>query len=301
MLTSVTDVPKFAFASPLAFSSPRKPPPPGTCDTHSHVFGPYNAFPFVTPPSYPAPLAPFELYSLMMTSVGIDRGVLVQPAPYGADNRALVDAMRRSNGRLRGVAVATEAITDRELASLQSAGVRGLRFNEMIDPGTGDRFRGSVGIEQLKHLAPRIRELGWHAQVWARCDDVPSLAREIARLKIPAVFEHMASLRTDRGILDRKFKEILSLLAEGFIWVKLSVCRASKLYPEYPDLRPFHEALIEANPARLLWASDWPFVRMGDGAPDVGRLIDAFHEWVNDREIERRILVENAESLYGFQ
>jgi len=294
-------VPEFQVVAAPTASGPRKSPPKGACDTHAHVFGPYDAFPFVTPPSYPAPLAPFELYSAMLAKVGIDRGVLVQPAPYGTNNEALIDALRRGEDTLRGVAVVTESTPDSELAALHNAGVCGLRFNEMIDSGTGDRFKGSVGVEQLKSLAPRMRELGWHAQVWARCDDVPSLAREIAKLGIPVVFEHMASFRAERGIQDQGFREILALLAEGCIWMKLSVCRNSRAYPDYPDLRPFHDAVIEANPFRLLWASDWPFVRMGDASPDVGRLIDLFREWVGDQEIEHQIFVENAAHLYGFQ
>lgn len=294
-------VPEFQVVAAPTASGPRKSPPQGACDTHAHVFGPYDAFPFVTPPSYPAPLAPFELYSAMLAKVGIDRGVLVQPAPYGANNEALIDALRRGDDTLRGVAVVTETTPDSELAALQDAGVRGLRFNEMIDPGTGDRFKGSIGVEQLKSLAPRMRELGWHAQVWAKYDDVPSLGREIAQLGIPVVFEHMASFGAERGIQDQGIREILALLAEGCIWIKLSVCRNSKAYPDYPDLRPFHDAVIEANPSRLLWASDWPFVRMGDASPDVGRLIDLFRRWVGDPEIEHQIFVENAASLYGFQ
>lgn len=35
--------------------------------------------------------------------------------------------------------------------------------------------------------------------------------------------------------------------------------------------------------------------------PDVGHLVDLFSEWIGDEEIERKILVENAGSLYSFQ
>jgi predicted TIM-barrel fold metal-dependent hydrolase len=58
--------------------------------------------------------------------------------------------------------------------------------------------------------------------------------------------------------------------------------------------------MVEANPARLLWASDWPYVRMGNLAPDVGHLIDLFHKWIGDEAICRKILVENPAALYGF-
>jgi 2-pyrone-4,6-dicarboxylate lactonase len=300
-MNQMSIVPEFEGVTPPQVSKPRKPLPEGACDTHAHVFGPYDVFPFATRPSYPPPIAPFERYSAMLAQVGMSRGVLVQPAPYGADNRALGDALRRSEGKVIGIAVATELVSDQELAALHAAGVRGLRFNEMLDSGTGNRFNGSVGVEHLRKLAPRMKELGWHAQVWARCEDALWLAPEIAKLGVGLVFEHMASFRIERGIRDPEFKAILTLLSEGRIWVKLSVCRNSKLFPGYRDARPFHDALIEANAGRLLWASDWPFVRMAESAPDVGHLLDLFTEWVGDANIEHQILVENPRALYGFE
>ena len=70
------------------------------------------------------------------------------------------------------------------------------------------------------------------------------------------------------------------------MWVKLSLCRNSQRFPDYPDIRVFHDSLIAANPSRLLWGSDWPHVRMGELTPDVGHLVDLFHDWTNDRAIE---------------
>ena len=43
--------------------------------------------------------------------------------------RALVDALETSNGKARGVAVVGAKISDGELAALDRAGVRGVRFN----------------------------------------------------------------------------------------------------------------------------------------------------------------------------
>jgi predicted TIM-barrel fold metal-dependent hydrolase len=170
----------------------------------------------------------------------------------------------------------------------------------MIDSGTGKHFKGSVGVDQLKKLAPRMKELGWHVQLWAKCADCVSITRELAPLGLTLVFEHMTSFAIDRGTEDPAFQELLSLLKEGHIWVKLSICRISKAYPDYADARPFHDLLVEANTARLLWASDWPYVRMGDRSPDVGHLIDLFSNWVDDAEVRHRILVENPAALYGF-
>ena len=213
-------------------------------------------------------------------------------ARTGTDARALVDALRRSNGRLRGVAVATGEITEAQFNALHEAGVRGFRFNEKIDIGTGQLFKGAIGTDQLKLLAPRMKEYGWHAQIWASCSDCVRLAREFAKPGLPLVFEHMSAFNVERGTGDAAFQDLLALLREGLIWVKLSLCRVSKARPDYADLRPFHDLLIEANASHLLWASDWPFVRMGEMSPDAGHLADLSLSWVGNAEIARRILAE---------
>jgi 2-pyrone-4,6-dicarboxylate lactonase len=280
-------------------SRPKHVVPAMAWDTHAHVFGPYDRFPFAEPSRYPPPNAPTERHQQMLASVGIELGVLVQPAPYAADASAIVNAARASKGRVRGVASATANVSDDTLSRLDREGIRGLRFVEMRSGG--QRYPGSIGADQLGDLAPRVRNLGWHAEFWAMCDDYPVLLPEATKHGIPVVLEHMASPRLEAGVCDPSFQSVLRFLSEGKIWVKLTVCRNSNRGPDYSDLRPFHDALVAANPERLLWGSDWPFVRMGDSAPDVGALLDLLFEWVPDHAIRERILVHNPRDLYNFR
>jgi len=280
--------------------APHEALPALACDTHSHVFGPYDAFAFATPSSYPPPLAPATTYLEMLDTVGAGRGVLVQPAPYGIDNAALVAALRAGQGRIRGVTVTREDVSDATLESLDASGVRALRFNEMPSPQTGKPFAGSVGVDTALALASRIRALGWHAQVWARCADVPAIAERLGKAGLPVVFEHMTCFDPALGVKHHHFANVLALLREGRIAVQLALCRVSKLVPDYDDLRPFHDRLVEANPQQLVWGSDWPFVRMGDQAPDVGALLDTFQRWVDDPALRQAILVENPARIYRF-
>jgi predicted TIM-barrel fold metal-dependent hydrolase len=39
---------------------------------------------------------------------------------------------------------------------------------------------------------------------------------------------------------------------------------------------------------------------MGDAAPDVGDLLDTFHEWVDDACLRKIILVDNPARIYRF-
>ncbi len=273
--------------------------PDDACDCHAHVFGPNDLFPLVHNMHYEAPRAPAPLHREMLDRVGFSRGVLIQPGAYGGDPAAIVDALEQADG-LRGIAVADSAVADQNLDRWHAAGIRGLRFNEMTVPGGIDRFAGSVGSEELAKLASRLAERGWHAEVWARIDQHAKLLSRYRASGLPIVLDHMAGVLPARGICDPDFQAVLAALAEGWLWVKLTLCRCSQVFPDYPDVRPFHDALIAANPDRMVWGSDWPYLRLAEKTPDVGHLLDLFHEWVPDETVRRRILVTNPQQLYGF-
>src|SRR5438105_2656166 len=100
----------------LAPEPDHRPPnwmaPPGGCDTHAHVIGPPDRFPYVESRSYTPPEAPPEAYLGMLDALGLDRGVLVQVSVHGADNRRMTEALRAHPARLRGVAVVRPDVSD---------------------------------------------------------------------------------------------------------------------------------------------------------------------------------------------
>ena len=289
----------FETVTPRRPNPPRQPLPPGACDTHAHVFGPYQRFPLAHPSSYAPPLAPAPLHLAMLDILGAARGVLVQPAPYGDDAAPMLDAIAASNGRVRGIGVAGSGATPEQLQQLHDGGIRGLRFVEVRDP-QGQPYVGSVGADQLLAMAPVMKSIGLHAQLWAPLDDYQQLLPPLLATGVPLVLDHMACLKTERGVDDPAFQTVLKALQDGAVWIKLSVCRVSKQAPACLDLKPFHDALVAANPQRLLWGSDWPFVRMGEQSPDAGQLLDLFHDWVPDGATRHTILVDNPAALYGF-
>jgi 2-pyrone-4,6-dicarboxylate lactonase len=280
-------------------TAPHHPLPPGACDSHAHVFGPYARFPLAHASSYAPPLAPAALHRQMLATIGAARGVLVQPAPYGLDASALLDAIAQGNGRLRGIAVADEHTLEADLHALYDGGVRGLRFVEVRAPD-GTPYAGSVGVDQLLKMAPAMRRIGLHAQLWAPVDRYATLLPQIRVAGVDVVLDHMACIKPDRGVDDPAFQGVLQAVRDGGVWVKLTLCRVSAQAPDYLDARPFHDALVAAAPTRMLWGSDWPYVRMGDKSPDVGVLLDQFADWVSDAATRQLILVDNPAALYGF-
>src|SRR3954454_11235125 len=107
-------------------SKPAFTPPPGTVDAHCHVFGPGDAFPYAPERKYtPCDAGKDQLFALR-DHLGVSRNVVVQATCHGADNSAMLDAVRAAGGRARGVATVRPDIGDAELRELDAAGVRGV-------------------------------------------------------------------------------------------------------------------------------------------------------------------------------
>lgn len=284
----------------LAPARPALPPPPGACDTHAHIFGPYDRFPLPPGATYRPPATPLTSYLHLLDRLRLTRGVLVHASAYGLDCSLLLEALQTERARLRGVAVASASISDAALQQMREVGVCGLRFSRFSDPVQQARFKNSVGFEELEKLAPRMRELGLHAQLWADCTAFVEAAPWLLKLGIPIVLDHMGYFDVARGPSDRDFARLLAELAGGEVWAKLSPHRNSKRLPACEDVRPFHDALLRANPKRLLWGSDWPYLNMGETTPDAGLQLDQFADWTGDAGLAEQILVRNPEALYGF-
>ena len=168
---------------------PSKPvfaPPPGAVDAHCHVFGPAEQFPFAPERKYtPCDASKEQLFALR-DFLGFERNVIVQATCHGHDNRALVDALKSSSGRARGVASVGPEVTDAELRALNDAGVRGARFNFVR------RLVDFTPREVLSEIARRVAPLGWHVVVYLEARDLPELSEFFTSLPTPVVFDHMA-------------------------------------------------------------------------------------------------------------
>ena len=90
---------------PREVTPPKVSLPPNACDTHAHVFGPSDRFPYADDRSYTPPDAPLAKYLGMLDALGFARGVLVQGSVHGVDqiDRALL-AFQRDLARLHRAA-----------------------------------------------------------------------------------------------------------------------------------------------------------------------------------------------------
>lgn len=278
---------------------PSTPTPAGACDAHFHIFGPSARFPFAESRAYTPEDAPLERVNEMHAVLGMTRGVAVQGNAHGTDNSAMIDAVKRSEGRLRGVGIVPVDTPANEIREMRDAGVCALRFHHIA--GEMKATFSPLGVEAFLSLAPLMAELGLHVQIMIDASELPAVIPRLKDWKHPVVLDHYALARASEGVTGAGFQAVRRYLSEGQIWVKLSgAYRISDAYPDYPDVKPMHEALVKANPDQLLWGSDWPHPRLAENMPDDGHLLDLFNDWTPDEATRRKILVSNAERLYGF-
>jgi len=283
-------------------SQPRFKLPEGAVDAHCHVFGPGAQFPFAPERKYtPCDASKAQLFALR-DHLGFSRNVIVQATCHGADNRAMADACRASNGKARGVATVRRSVTDMELQQLHDAGVRGVRFNFV------KRLVDVTPRDELEEIAGRIAKLGWHVVIYFEATDLPELWNFFTALPTTVVVDHMGRPDVSKPVDGPEFELFLKFMGDNpNIWSKvscperLSVTGPKALDGEqtaYRDVAPFARRVVEAFPDRVLWGTDWPHPNLKDHMPDDGLLVDFIPHIAPTAELQHKLLVENPMRLY---
>ncbi len=278
-------------------NAPRKPrfsPPAGAVDAHCHVFGPAASFPFAPSRKYTPADAPKETLFALRDHLGFARNVIVQATCHGADNSAMVDALRTSDGKARGVAVVDVDVSDTGLNALHRAGVRGVRFNFL------KRLVDDTPPEVYAIIAARIQRLGWHVNVYFEAEDLARLTPFLTALPGVVVIDHMGRPDVAAGVGGADFQRFLALLeAHTNFWVKVSCPERLGLKGrDYSDVIPFARTLVERFPDRVLWGTDWPHPNMHSHMPDDGDLVDVIPEIAPTLALQQALLVDNPMRLY---
>ena len=279
-------------------SKPSYTPPPGAVDAHCHVFGPMAQFPFSPKAKYlPEDAGPDMLFALR-DHLGFSKNVIVQASCHGTDNSATLDAIAKSNGKARGVAVVDPAISEDGLHALHEGGMRAIRFNflkRLVDNAPKDKF-----LEVARRLPS-----GWHVVIYFEADILEELRPFMDAIPVPIVIDHMGrpdvtqgpdgpDMRAFRALLDSRadihFKptcpDRLDAVKEGGggdPWNAFADAVAP-LVADYPD--------------RCIWGTDWPHPNMADEVPDDGHLVDMIPRIAPTAELQRKLLIDNPEALY---
>src|SRR5258706_6330674 len=272
---------------------PARPAPPGSCDCHIHIIGPFASYPLGERRAYTPPAASLNQYEHVQAVLGAERVVVVQPSVYGTDNRCTLDALSHfGTQRSRGVVVIDPSIGDAEFRQMHEAGVRGVRVNLVT--------AGGPPVGHLTQLAAKIAPLGWHTQVYLNGEQLADLAALLPTLPTDVVIDHMGQIPAAWGVDHPAVIALRALLDGGRTWVKLCGYRSSTAGYPFDDVDPLAELLVNAAPERCVWGTDWPHPAFDATMPDDGELLDALMRWAPSSELQHRVLVDNPAALYGF-
>lgn len=147
----------------------------------------------MTPP-VPANDAPREALYALNDRLGLQRCVVVQSTCHGLDNRVTAFAIAGRPRDYRGIALLRTDVDDAELARLDAAGFRGVRFNYMGHLGT------AVPVDAVLALAGRLAPLGWHLQIHGETRLLTEVAPALRSSPVPVVIDHIGRIDAASGL-----------------------------------------------------------------------------------------------------
>lgn len=277
--------------------APSKPlfiPPAGAIDAHCHVFGPMQKFGFSPKAKYLPDDAGADMLFALRDQLGFARNVIVQASCHGTDNAATLDAVARSGGRARGVAVVDPAISDAELQTLHDGGIRGIRFNflkRLVDDAPKDKF-----LEVARRLPQ-----GWHVVIYFEADILEELRPFIDAIRVPLVIDHMGRPDVTQGPDGPDMRAFRTLLNSRDDICFKATCPDRLDAAGGDPWEMFAQSvapLVADYPTRCLWGTDWPHPNMHDAVPDDGHLVDMIPRIAPTAELQRLLLIDNPMAIY---
>lgn len=271
--------------------------PAGTIDTQMHMYLPDFPTPDNTPGLPPEPLPGPADYSSTMKWLGIDRVVLTQGNAYQLDNTCLLATIEEMGDLARGVAVITGDTDDREMQRLSDAKVTGARIMDL--PG------GAVGLSSLESVDARAAAFGWMMAVQFDGSYIEDHAPRLSALKSRWVLDHHAKIFAGATPDSPQVAVIKRLIDKGNCWFKFAGCYESSKSgaPDFEDIAAIARDIAAYAPERVIWGTNWPHNAAKTSAdyPDDAALTDTVLGWFPDEAGIRKALVDNPESLFGFE
>ena len=267
-----------------------------TCDTHCHVFGPFDRYPMIGGRKYTPTEVPIEALRRHHDSLGVGRAIIVHPSIHGTDNRVTLDAIATDPARYRGIASINDSTPDADLERMHEGGMRGIRFNFNKNLG------GFPDLNLVRRSVARVHALrlpGWHLVMQIDGENVPELDELVRSLPIPFVIDHMGRMESKAGTGQANFFALLEWMKLEGAWVKLTCAERMCAWP-YTEALPFARALLEARSDRVLWGTDFPHPNLKQ-PPDNVDLVNFVPKYTESEEERRALLVDNPARLYGFE
>ncbi len=270
-----------------------------SCDSHFHVFGPAEQYPYGADLRYKPPVALFSDYLKLAAHLGIERYVFVQPSAYGRDNACMLDVMREVGPeKCRGIVDIDEDVPDSELARLHAIGVRGVRINvspvKPLTPGFSQTM-----LPRIRKLDARCAELGWCLDFLGPGWLTGELMDCFRSLKSHYSLAHLGMYLARDGAAQPGFQALIDLVrnGNGRCWIKFTGTYRVSQADGFADVAPMARAMVEAAPNRIIWGSDYPHLSFAHVSSVM--LFNLLADWA-DEKARKAILVDNPAELFGF-
>lgn len=258
-------------------------------DTHAHIFR--RDMPFL-PGAGQEFARDFETedYIAQLDAAGVKYGVIAAASFLGTHSAYTLEALA-NHDRLRATIIVDPDIEEATLRRFDRSGVVGIRLatGNMIEPP-------DIGSHQYQRLFEILAELGWHVHVYGRSEHMPMLMQALSDSPVNIVVDHFGARDSHSGVGSEPYTAILDAAKTGRVWVKLS---GPYLSPDLDHGQLARCFLRELGSERLLWGSDWPFVKLG-GALPYCKSVDWIAEWLPDDTV-RAQMDRNALALYRFE
>ncbi len=233
-------------------------------------------------------------FAEVLGAYGVRHALLVGPnSGYGSDNRCLLDAIARGQGRFKGVAVVPADTSSDKLQALRDQGIVGIAFNYSLN---GLPYYADTGP-----LMERLAALGMFVQVQIEQAQLVQLGPRLAGTGAQVLVDHCGRPAVSEGVHGAGFDALLRMADGGRTTVKLSgYAKFSQSGYPYADTLPFTQALLDSfGPQHCIWASDWPFLKAGHRL-DYGTQLQEFGRRVPDAAQRHDILWRTPMRLFGF-
>jgi predicted TIM-barrel fold metal-dependent hydrolase len=265
-------------------------------DCHAHVFDPVR-FPYGKDIEYkPAgqEMGTAGQYAQVMKTYGAQYALLVQPnSGYGSDNRCMLDAIARSDGRLKGIAIIDFDADPAALRDLKRQGILGAAFNPT--------FHGIDYYRQSEGLIARLADLDMFLNLQCEHDQLELFVPWIEKLPIKVLIDHCGRPTPDAGLDQPGFAALLRIAKTKRVTVKLSgYSKFARVSYPFENCWPYVRALVDAFTLdHCLWASDWPYLRAPQ-RQDYGPLVELAETLFPDAASRRKLFWDTPKRLFEF-
>lgn len=203
---------------------------------------------------------PLARYLERMNSVGIDRGVLVQPEPYGDDHRLVLDCLAREPARIKSTCLFLpkdpKAVAKIERLVSAEPRIVALRFHAYRT--REGAYLDSFHDANVRALWRKAGELGLVIELHIS----PDYARQVADAvrdypDYPVLIDHLAEPKMGTP---EEYEDVLALGNHPNVTMKLSGLTHFSNEPEpHLDAKPLARRVAAAfGPGRLAWSGGSP-------------------------------------------